>query len=79
VADTAQDVTCSIGWIGAVLAFLGLTVIGMTSQDPATARGAYLVMEPAARYVLVPVALASLLTGSCRDWAPPGGCSVTTG
>jgi hypothetical protein len=38
-------------------------VIGLTSQDAGTVRGVYLVMEPAAWSVLVPLALASLLTG----------------
>lgn len=56
-------ITASVGWIGAVAAFLALAVVGLTSQDAATVRGAYLVMEPAARLVLVPLALASLLTG----------------
>jgi hypothetical protein len=35
----------------------------LTSQDAQTVRGAYLVMEPAAWLVLVPLAFASLLTG----------------
>jgi len=56
-------VTCSVGWIGAVVVFLGLAIVGLTSQDAQTARGAYLVMEPAAWSVLVPLALASLVTG----------------
>jgi hypothetical protein len=56
-------VTCSVGWLGAVACFLALAVVGLTSQDAPTVRGAYLVMEPAARIVLVPLALASLLTG----------------
>jgi hypothetical protein len=56
-------VTTSVGWLGAVGVFLALAAIGQTSQDPATVRGAYLVMEPAAWYVLVPLAGASLLTG----------------
>ncbi len=56
-------VTSSVGWLGAVVAFLGLAVVGLTSQDAQTARGAYLVMEPAAWFVLVPLAFASLLTG----------------
>jgi hypothetical protein len=56
-------VVCSVGWLGAVVAFLGLAVVGLTSQDGATVRGVYLVMEPAAWFVLVPLALASLLTG----------------
>jgi uncharacterized membrane protein len=56
-------VTCSVGWVGAVVVFLALAQIGLTSQDPQTVRGAYLVMEPAAWFVLVPLAFASLLTG----------------
>jgi hypothetical protein len=56
-------VTCSVGWLGAVTVFLALAVVGVTSQDAQTARGAYLVMEPAAWFVLVPLAFASLLTG----------------
>jgi hypothetical protein len=56
-------VTCSVGWIGAVLAFLALAIIGLTHQDAQTVRGVYLVMEPAAWSVLVPLAFASLITG----------------
>jgi hypothetical protein len=56
-------VSSSVGWLGAVAAFLALAVIGVTSQDAQTVRGVYLVMEPAAWHVLVPLALASLLTG----------------
>ncbi|MGH8774722.1 MAG: DUF2269 domain-containing protein [Jiangellaceae bacterium] len=56
-------VTSSVGWLGAVAGFLALAVVGLTSQDAQTVRGAYVVMEPAAWYVLVPLAFASLLTG----------------
>ena len=56
-------VTASVGWIGAVLAFLALAIVGLTHQDPQTVRGVYLVMEPAAWLVLVPLAFASLVTG----------------
>ncbi len=56
-------VTCSVGWLGAVAGFLALAVVGLTSQDAQTVRGAYLVMEPAAWFVLVPLAFASLVTG----------------
>ena len=56
-------ITSSVGWIGAVLVFLALAVIAMTSQDERTVRGAYLVMAPAAWFVLVPLAHASLLSG----------------
>ena len=56
-------VTASVGWLGAVAGFLALSVVGLTSDDAETVRGAYLVMEPAAWFVLVPLAFASLLTG----------------
>jgi hypothetical protein len=56
-------ITSSVGWIGAVFVFLALAVIGVTSQDERTVRGAYLVMAPAAWFVLVPLAHASLLSG----------------
>jgi hypothetical protein len=56
-------VTASVGWLGAVAAFLALSVIGLTSQNPQTVRGAYLVMEAASWFVLVPFAVASLVTG----------------
>ena len=56
-------VIASVGWLGAVIAFLNLSVTGLTSQDPQTVRGAYLVMERTGWAVLVPLSLASLLTG----------------
>jgi hypothetical protein len=56
-------VVSSVGWLGAALVFLALAIIGLTGQDAQTVRGAYLVMEPTAWYVLVPLAFASLLTG----------------
>lgn len=56
-------VTASVGWVGAVVAFLGLAAVGLGSEDPPTVRGAYLVMEPTARLVLLPLAFASLITG----------------
>ena len=56
-------ITSSVGWAGAAMAFLALAVIGVTSNDERTVRGAYLVMAPAAWFVLVPLAHASLLSG----------------
>jgi hypothetical protein len=56
-------VTFSVGWIGAVVVFLALAVIGLTSNDAQTVRGVYLVMEPAARLALMPLAIGSLLSG----------------
>jgi hypothetical protein len=56
-------ITSSVGWIGSVFVFLAVAVIGVTSEDERTVRGAYLVMAPAAWFVLVPLAHASLLSG----------------
>src|SRR5262245_15129203 len=56
-------VTSSIGWFGAVAAFLALSVVGMTSPDAHLGRAAYLAMEVITRFVIVPLAIVSLLSG----------------
>jgi hypothetical protein len=56
-------ITSSVGWMGAAMTFLALAVIGVTSDDELIVRGAYVVMAPAAWFVLVPLAHASLLSG----------------
>lgn len=66
-------VTCSVGWIGAVVVFLALALIGLTSNDAPTVRGAYLVMERAAWFVLVPFASATLLSGLVQALGTPWG------
>jgi hypothetical protein len=59
----AAHLTLSVGWIGAVAAYIALDVAAATSQDTQTLRAAYLAMELIARDVIVPLAIASLLTG----------------
>ena len=66
-------VTTSVGWLGAVVAFLGLAIVGLTSRDAATVRAVYLVMEPGARFVLVPLAVASLVIGIAQSLGTPWG------
>jgi hypothetical protein len=56
-------VTFSVGWLGAVAGFLAVAIAGLTSQDPQIVRAAYLTMELTGWFVLVPLSLASLLTG----------------
>lgn len=56
-------VTASVGWLGAVAAFLALAVVGLTSEDAQTVRAVYLAAEPVTWFALVPLALVSLLTG----------------
>ena len=56
-------ITFSVGWIGAVVAFLALVVAGMTSQDALMLRATWIAMELTGSFAIVPLALASLLTG----------------
>lgn len=55
--------TVSVGWIGAVAAYLALDVTTTVSEDPSTLRASYVSMELVARGVIVPLAIASLITG----------------
>jgi hypothetical protein len=59
----AVHLTFSVGWIGSVVAYLALGVAAVTSQDAQTVRAAWIAMELTGWYVIVPLALASLLTG----------------
>jgi len=56
-------VASSVGWFGAVAVFLGLAVAGFTSDDSQMVRASYLVMGTTTRFVIVPLCLASVLTG----------------
>jgi hypothetical protein len=53
----------SVGWLGAVAAFLVLSVSGLTSERPETVRSAYVAMNLIGQFMIVPLSLAALLTG----------------
>ena len=53
----------SVGWIGAIAAYLALDVLVATSQDETMLRMAYVGMDLIVRTVIVPLALAALVTG----------------
>jgi hypothetical protein len=55
--------TVSVGWIGAVLAYLGLGVTAVRTDDPDLIRAMWNAMDVSGWYVIVPLAIASLLTG----------------
>ena len=59
----AAHLTFSVGWIGAVLAYLALGLAAASSNDTPTVRSAWTAMELTGWYVIVPLALASLATG----------------
>lgn len=56
-------IVCSVGWLGAVAVFLALAISAVTSQDPEVVRGVHLAMRSIGWLVLVPLSVASLLTG----------------
>jgi hypothetical protein len=56
-------VVSSVGWLGAVLAYLALDVTAVTSNDVELVRSAYLTMELIVIAVIVPLALTSVLIG----------------
>jgi len=66
-------VTSSVGLLGSIAAFLALAVAGLTSQDAQIVRAAYLAMDLTARFVIVPLAFASLLTGLIQSLGTPWG------
>jgi hypothetical protein len=66
-------VTSSVGWLGAVGGFLALAIAGLTSLDPQMVRAAYLGMELVGWTVIVPLSLASLLTGLVQALGTPWG------
>lgn len=53
----------SVGWIGSVAAYVALDVTAATSQEPQTLRAAYVGMGLIAGSVILPLAIAALLTG----------------
>src|SRR5215211_2307555 len=59
----AAHLIVSVGWIGAVIGYLALGVATVTSRDAQTVRAAWIAMELTGWYVIVPLALAALLTG----------------
>lgn len=72
-AALTAHVTSSVGWLGSVTAFLALAVAGLISQDNQTVRAVYLAMEVLGWAVLIPLALASLVTGLVQSLGTPWG------
>ena len=56
-------VVTSVGWLGAVAAFLVLALAGLRSADPGIVRAAYVGMELVGWWLIVPLCFASLFSG----------------
>jgi hypothetical protein len=66
-------ITFSVGWLGAVAAYLALAVAGVSTADDQMARAAYLSMDVIARFVIVPFAIATVLAGLIESLGTPWG------
>jgi hypothetical protein len=72
-AALTVHVASSLGWLGAVGVFLTLAVAGTTSDEQGTIRAAYVAMELATRFVIVPLALATVVSGVVQALGTPWG------
>lgn len=61
--NLTAHVASSVGWLGAVAAYLALAMAGLTSPDAQGVRSAYPALELIGWFVIVPLSLAALLTG----------------
>lgn len=56
-------VTASVGWLGAVVGFLALAIIGARTIDDRVAQSIYPALELMGTFVIVPFSVAALVTG----------------
>lgn len=66
-------VVASVGWLGAVTAFLALAVIGLRTDDAGTLAAMYRALDPLARLVVLPLGVAALATGIAQSLGTPWG------
>ncbi len=66
-------ITFSVGWIGAVAAFLVLSIAGVTSRNPDIVRSAYISMELISRFAIIPMCFGALATGILEALGTPWG------
>lgn len=67
-------VTVTVGWLGAVAAFLILAIAGLTSQDAQTVRAVYIAMRLITRFALIPLSFIPLIvTGPLLSLGTPWG------
>jgi hypothetical protein len=56
-------IAVSVGWLGAVMAYLAVAIGCLASHDPRAVHFGYSTMELTGWFVIVPLSLAALLTG----------------
>lgn len=68
-----SHVTFSLGWLGAVVAYLAVAITGLTSVDVELVRGTYLSMQVIIWFVIVPCAIAAFASGLVQSLATEWG------
>ncbi|HKA60142.1 MAG TPA: hypothetical protein VKD28_16110 [Gemmatimonadales bacterium] len=63
----------SVGWVGAVVAYLVLGISAVATSNPENARAAWIAMDVTGWYAIVPLAVGSLLTGILMALGTPWG------
>jgi hypothetical protein len=66
-------VASSVGWLGAVVAYLALGVSAATGREAQTVRAAWIAMEVIGWFAIAPLAIAALLTGLVVSLGTPWG------
>jgi uncharacterized membrane protein len=66
-------IATSVGWYGAILAYIALNVPLVSGAEEQMQRGSYLMMRPVLLYVIVPLAITSTATGIVQALATPWG------
>ena len=66
-------VMSSVGWLGAIAAYIAVNVPVVTGGDEQAVRAAHLMMNVIMKYALIPLALASWLTGIVQALLTPWG------
>lgn len=65
-------VVSSVGWLGAVIAYLALAITGVASASALHVRSAYVSMEAIGWFAIVPLCLVSFVSGLvqslCSEW-----------
>jgi hypothetical protein len=66
-------VSCSVGLLGSIAAFLVLAFAGLFGQESQVIRAAYVAMDLIARILIVPLAFVSLFSGIVQSLGTPWG------
>jgi hypothetical protein len=64
---------CSVGWIGAVVAYLALAITPLVRPDLQTVRAVWTALDVTGWWAIVPLAVGALLTGLIMSLGTPWG------